>query len=128
MAACCAADLILFERKSTRMKTNSFVRSMALLAAIALAVPAFAKPVSQNFQLSQKTLIGKSALNAGEYRFLIDGNNVTVTKGKNTLAESEGRWEEREKKYEYTELVSTTSGQLLELRFAGKKSVFVLNQ
>ncbi len=81
------------------MKTNSFVRSMALLAAIALAVPAFAKPVSQNFQLSQKTLIGKSALNAGEYRFLIDGNNVTVTKGK-----------------------------LLELRFAGKKSVFVLNQ
>ncbi|HEV1993676.1 MAG TPA: hypothetical protein VGR03_05045 [Candidatus Acidoferrum sp.] len=110
------------------MKTNSFVRSMALLAAIALAVPAFAKPVLQNFQLSQKTLIGKSALNAGEYRFLIDGNRVTVTKGRDTLAESEGRWEEREKKYEYTELVSTTGGQLLELRFAGKKSVFVLNQ
>ncbi len=110
------------------MKTNSFVRSMALLAAIALAVPAFAKPVSQDYQLSRKTIVGKSELNAGEYRFLIDGNKVTVTKGRNTLAESEGRWEERDKKYENTELVSTANGQLLELRFAGKKSVFVLNQ
>lgn len=110
------------------MRTNSFIRSVALLAAIALTVPAFAKPVSQNFQLSQKTLIGKSALNAGEYRFLIDGNKITVTKGKDTLAESEGRWEDRDKKYEYSELVSSADGQLLELRFAGKKSVFVLNQ
>jgi hypothetical protein len=73
-------------------------------------------------------MIGKRALNAGEYRFLIDANKVTVIKGRQTLAESDGRWEEREKKYEYTQLVSTTDGQLLELRFAGKKSVFVLNQ
>ncbi len=39
-AAGCVADSILFERKLTRMKTNSFVRSMALLAAMALAVSA----------------------------------------------------------------------------------------
>jgi hypothetical protein len=110
------------------MKTKSFFRSFALLAAIALTLPAFAKPVKQTFQLSQKTIVGKSELKAGEYRFLIDGNKVTVSRGKDTLAESEGRWEEREKKYEYTELVSNTDGQLMELRFAGKKSVFVLNQ
>ncbi len=110
------------------MKTNSFVRSMALLAAMALAVPAFAKPLSQNFQLSHNTMIGKTALNAGEYRFLIDGNKLTVTKGKAIMAESEGRWEERDTKYEYAQIVSGSNGQLMELRFAGKKSVFVLNQ
>src|SRR5258708_17274638 len=102
MAACCAADLILFERKSTRMKTNSFVRSMALLAAIALAVPAFAKPVSQKFQLSQKTLIGKSALNAGEDRFLIEGKNLAVPQGKKNLSKYEGREEERGNYSQYT--------------------------
>src|SRR5437016_13246564 len=41
MTARCPADSIPCERKLTRMETYSFARSIALLAASALAVPAF---------------------------------------------------------------------------------------
>jgi len=64
-AAGCVADSILFERKLTRMKTNSFVRSMALLAAMALAVSAFAKPFAKTINISQTAKLGKSELKAG---------------------------------------------------------------
>jgi hypothetical protein len=109
------------------MKSKMSIRSLVLFAALAIALPSFAKPVSQTFQLSHQTVVGKSHLEAGEYRFLIDGNKVTVTKGKNTMAESEGRWEERDSKANYTQIVTAEGGQVKELRFAGKKSVFILN-
>src|SRR5207244_5148862 len=79
-AAGCVADSILFERKLTRMKTNSFVRSMALLAAMALAVSAFAKPFAKTINISQTAKLGKSELKAGEYRLEIDGNKAVVQK------------------------------------------------
>ena len=110
------------------MKTNSFFRVLALLAAVALTVPAFAKPLSKTINLNQTAKLGTAQLQAGEYRLLIDGTKATVQRGGKVVAESEGRWEERDKKYENTELVSNANGQLLELRFAGKKNVFVLNQ
>src|SRR5213595_3794985 len=87
-----AADSIPFERNLTRMKTNSFVRSMALLAAIALAVPAFAKPFAKTINISQTAKLGKAELKAGEYRLEIEGNKATVQKGKQVVAQSEGRW------------------------------------
>src|SRR5882757_7422614 len=101
MAACCAADSILTERKLTRMKPNSFVRSMALLTAIALAMPAFAKPFAKTINISQTAKLGKSELKAGEYRLEIEGNKATVQKGKQVVAESEGRWEDRSAKSVY---------------------------
>jgi len=127
LTARCTADSILTERKLTHMKITSLVRSAALLAAVAIAAPAFAKPVTQTIQITQKTIVGKSELKAGEYRFLIDGNKVTVSHGKTAVAESEGRWEERDRKAAYTEILMDNDGQLKELRFAGKKSVFILN-
>ena len=61
-------DSILFERKLTRMRTNSFVRTLALLAAVALAVPAFAKPFAKTISISHAAKLGKVDLQAGEYR------------------------------------------------------------
>ena len=83
------------------MKTNSLFRFAALLAVIALAVPAFAKPLSKTINFTQSAKVGKAELQAGEYRLLIDGNKATVQKGKDVVAESEGRWEERETRSNY---------------------------
>src|SRR5882672_8137924 len=120
MAACCAADSILFERKLTRMKTKSFVRSMALLAAVALAVPAFAKPFAKTINISQNAKLGKSELKAGEYRLEIEGKQV--------VAESEGRWEDRSTKSAYDSLLLGENGQVREVRFAGQTRVFVFSE
>jgi hypothetical protein len=63
------------------MKTNSLLRIVALLAAIAVAVPAFAKPFSRNINLVQAAKLGKAELQAGEYRLQIDGNKSHCAKG-----------------------------------------------
>jgi hypothetical protein len=110
------------------MASKSFIRSMVLLAAVAISVPAFAKPMVKNIPLNHNVQVGKTDVKAGEYRFLIDGNHLTIQSGKKVIAESEGRWEERSAKSEYTEILSNSEGHVLELRFAGQKSAFVLAQ
>ena len=110
------------------MKTNSFVRSMALLAAIALAVPAFAKPFTKTINISQAAKVGRSELTAGEYRLQIEGTKATVQKGKQVVAESEGRWEDRDAKASSDALLLGADGSVREVRFAGKTKVFVFNE
>ena len=110
------------------MKTNSFVRTIALLAAVALAVPAFAKPFSRTISVSQTAKLGKSELKAGEYRLEIEGSKATVQKGKQVVAESEGRWEDRSAKSAYDSLLLGENGQVREVRFAGQARVFVFSE
>lgn len=116
------------ERKLTRMKSNSLLRSVALLAVTALAVPVFAKPVSKTISITQSAKVGKADLQAGEYRLLIDGNKATVQKGKAVVAESEGRWEDRDTRSNYDAVLLGENGQVREVRFSGQKRVFVFNE
>ena len=110
------------------MKTNSFFRSIALLAAIALAIPAFAKPFSKTINIAQAAKVGKSELKAGEYRLQIEGTKATVQKGKDVVAESEGRWEDRSTKSNYDSVLLSETGQVKEVRFAGQTRVFVFSE
>ena len=110
------------------MKNNSFFRSIALLAAIALAVPAFAKPFAKTINITQNAKLGKSELRAGEYRMEIEGTKATVQKGKQVVAESEGRWEDRSTKATYNSLLLGENGQVKEVRFAGQARVFVFSE
>ncbi len=122
-----AADSIRW-KEMTRMKSNSILRSLALLGAIALTVPAFAKPVAKTINIPQAAKLGKADLQAGEYRLLIDGNKATVQRGKTVVAESEGRWEDREAKSSYDAVLLSDNGQVKEVRFSGQKRVFVFNE
>ncbi len=110
------------------MSNNSLFRSLILFSALAISVPAFAKPVVKDLPITHSMHIGKTAIQSGDYRILIDGNHLTIQKGKNVVAQAEGRWEERDSKPPYDEVVSDGDGKMLELRFEGKKSVFVLAQ
>jgi hypothetical protein len=110
------------------MKLNSILRSLALAAALASTVPLLAKPFSKTINIAQSAKIGKADLQAGEYRLIIDGNKVTVQQGKQVLAESEGRWETRDAKSEYTSVLIDENGQVKEVRFSGQNRVFVLSE
>ena len=107
------------------MKINSMHRTAALFVALAMVVPVFAKPLTKTINISQPAKVGKASLEAGEYQLSIDGTKATVQKGKNTVAESEGRWEERDAKSQYTSILVGENGQVREVRFAGQKKVFV---
>jgi hypothetical protein len=108
------------------MQSKSWVRNLVLLAAVAITVPAFAKPVSKSLPLNHSVHVGKYDVKAGDYNVLIDGNHLTMKKNNKVVAEADGRWEERNVKSEYTEILSDNEGKVLELRFAGNKSAFVL--
>jgi hypothetical protein len=110
------------------MKANSVSRIAALFVVLAMVTPVFAKPFTKTINLSQSAKIGKASLQAGEYQLSIDGNKATVQKGKNTIAESEGRWEDRDKKSDFTSILLGENGQVREVRFAGQKRVFVFNE
>jgi hypothetical protein len=110
------------------MKSNLFVRTLALLAALAITVPVFAKPIAKSLPISRTVKIGKVDVRAGDYRAMIDDNHVTLLDGKKVIAESAGRWETRDQKFPYTEIVSNGEGRVLELRFEGKAEVFVLSE
>jgi hypothetical protein len=111
------------------MNIQSFLRSAALLATLtAASVPAFSKPVAKTINISQNAKLGKADLQAGEYRLLIDGNKATVEKNGSTVAESEGRWEEREAKSNYDAVLLGENGQVKEVRFSGQKRVFVFSE
>src|SRR5437667_9403904 len=110
------------------MKTNAFGRSMGLLAAIALTVPALAKPSAKTINMSQTAKLGKAELKAGEYRLEIEGNKATVQKSKQVVAQSEGRWEDRSTKSVYDSLLLGENGQVREVRFAGQARVFVFSE
>ena len=109
------------------MKNRSLLAGFALCSALVIATPIFAKPMSTTVPLSHAARVGQTELKAGEYEFRIDGNHLAIYKGKSKLAEADGRWEDRDNKADYTSIVSS-NGQIIELRFAGKKSVFVVAQ
>jgi len=110
------------------MKSNMLVRSLALAAALALTVPLFAKPVEKSLAVAHKVKFGNVDVKAGDYRAMIDDNHLTLLNGKKVVAESAGRWEERNQKSPYTVIVSNADGRVLELRFEGKTQVFILSE
>ena len=116
------------ERNLILMKSKSLLASLVFFGVLAVAAPVFAKPMSANLPLTHSVKVGQTEVKAGDYRFLIDGNHLTILNGKKHVAEADGRWEERTKKSDYTEIMSSPDGKLEELRFAGKRNVFVLAQ
>jgi hypothetical protein len=111
------------------MKIQSFLRSSALVVAlVASTVPAFSKPLAKTINISHDAKVGKADLQAGQYRLLIDGNKATVIKNKTTVAETEGRWEDRDAKSNYDAVLLGENGQVKEVRFSGQKRVFVLSE
>lgn len=109
------------------MRNKSIPGGLAL-AALLSAAPAFAKPVAKTINLTQTAHVGSATLQAGEYKLVIDGDKVTVQKGKNIVAESQGRWEERDRKSQYDAVLLGEDGNVKEVRFSGQKRVFVFNE
>ena len=110
------------------MKPKSFLCNVALLAVVAVTVPLFAKPISRTINIPQTARIGKTDLQAGEYRLRIDGDKATLQKGNEVIVEGQGRWEDRDTKSQYDSLLLGEGGQVKEVRFAGMKQVFIFNQ
>jgi hypothetical protein len=105
---------------------KAFVRIVAVLVIVALALPVMAKPVTKSIKLMQSTKVGTTQLDTGEYKLLIDGDKVTIQKGKEVVATVSCRWEQRDTRPERNAYVIGPNGDLQEFRFAGDNRVLVL--
>jgi hypothetical protein len=110
------------------MKLHTVLRSLTLAAALASTLSVVAKPINKTINITQSAKLGKAQLQAGEYRLQIDGNKATVEKGKQQVAESEGRWEDRNTKAASDSVLIGEDGQVKEVRFAGQSRVFVFDE
>ncbi len=109
------------------MPSAFVVRGIVLVAVLALAVPALAKPITKDVNLSNPAKIGRTQLNSGAYRVVIDGEKITVKQGSRVVAETTGQFVERERKQQHNSVVIGPGGELQEVRFAGDRRVLVLD-
>jgi hypothetical protein len=106
---------------------NSIWKSLSMVLMIAmLVIPAFAKPVMKTITISDSRKIAGKELKNNDYTFKVDDTKLVVELKHKVVAEATGRWEPRDQKNDGDALVTDADGQILELRFAGEKRVFVI--
>jgi hypothetical protein len=110
------------------MKTHSALKTLALASVLVFSTGLVAKPMAKSLTVTHPVHVGKSDVKVGDYRAMIDGNHLVLVNGKKTVAEAEGRWEDRDTKSPYTAIVADADGRVIELRFEGQKSAFVITQ
>ncbi|MBI3406335.1 MAG: hypothetical protein HY046_12850 [Acidobacteria bacterium] len=103
------------------------VRGSLIIAVLALTLPALAEPVAKSINLLVPAKVGRTQLDVGQYKILIDGEKVTVKQGNKVIAETTGEFVERPTKQTNNSVLVGGSGQLQEVRFAGEKRVLILN-
>lgn len=108
------------------MRRNSFVVALALLAAGALAGPAFAKSFTQVVSLSVPAYVGNTQLRAGDYWVTVNGDHVTIVQDHKVVARCEGHIEQGVRDNGATIIVSDTDGQLRSIHFDGGTQVLVM--
>jgi len=120
------ADSILFERNDPH-EIQYLVRIAALVVALCFSVAAFAKPVVKTINITQTAKVGQVTLQAGEYRLSIDGNKVSIQRGKDQVANPKvaGR-AQHEVGLRRRSTWRKWPGE--EVRFYGQKRVFVFKR
>jgi hypothetical protein len=109
------------------MFRKSILSTVGFLAVTALVMPVFAKPFEKTVTLGQSAKIGATQLVAGDYKIVVDGNNVTIEQGKQVVAQTQGRIEQRDQKNDTTAVVIASNGEIQEIDFGGQNQDLVLS-
>lgn len=107
-----------------------FVRNIrgvfAVLALLALSVPALAKPFTTTIKLTNPSKLGSTQLKPGDYELIADDAKVVFKLRGKVVAEAKAEWKDGDKKTDQTTLV--LSGDVIkEIRFSGKKNYVVVH-
>jgi hypothetical protein len=108
------------------MRRNTMKYFLVVAALAVLVMPAFAKPVQRIITVNGTQKVAGKELKNDDYTFKVDDTKVVVELRHKVIAEANGRWEPRDKKYETDTVVSGEGGSIVELRFAGEKRAFVI--
>jgi hypothetical protein len=108
------------------MLRSRIVTAVVVALVIALAAPAFAKGTVKMIDLRESATLAGKTLDKGVYRVEIsDEGKVVFKKGKNVVAEAEGKWVDSKSAAPGDTFV-IESGAIKEIRIEGQKRVFVI--
>ncbi len=109
------------------MRTKSLSFLVALLAAVALIVPAFAKDFNKGVTINNETKIAGKDLKPGDYSFKVSDTKLTIEMNHKVVAEVTGHWEARDTKSDADEFISGPDGQVQEIHLMGEKGAFIVS-
>src|SRR5262249_54293356 len=120
-------------KRRSIMKVSKLTRGLALVLVLALSVTSFAATGSANIKLFSGAQINGKSLAAGEYKVQWDSHSpdadVTFLQGKKAMATAHAKMVDRDQAYTENAVVtranSDGSETIVEIRFAGKRSVLV---
>jgi hypothetical protein len=103
-------------------KTVRILQVIAVVLALALAVPAFADSYKRNLTLADPAKLGGTELKPGNYALQFDGSKITLKQGRKVVAEAAAEWVDV--KFESRgDTVVIDKGVITEVRIEGKKRV-----
>jgi hypothetical protein len=102
------------------MCKKSILGTLGLLAVTVLVTPAFGRSFEKTVTFGDSVKVGATQLDAGDYRVIVDGNNVTIEQGKKIVAQTQGRMEQRGEKAETTAVITASDGEVQEIDFGGQ--------
>jgi hypothetical protein len=108
------------------MRKNTWKSFVAVAALAVLISPVFAGTVRRIITIhGVQTLSGKELKN-DDYTFKIDDGKLVVELHQKVVAEANGKWESRDKKYDTDTIVTDGDGKIQEIRLGGEKRAFVI--
>lgn len=107
-------------------RRSAFAVTVALLAALILAFPAFARPDRAEISLSRTCLVGNTSIQAGTYRVVLETNKVSFVRDGKVVAEAPGEWKKADSKADDTSVTYKDDGRVIEIHLAGRDSYFAI--
>jgi hypothetical protein len=105
---------------------RTVVAAVALVAALALAIPVLARPDRLEVVISQTSLVGTTPVQIGTYEMVIDGNKVSFVQRRKVVAETTGEWKKADKKAPSTFFAYGADGRITEIHLGGHDSYLAL--
>jgi hypothetical protein len=107
------------------MRSKWMVSLLVLAAVIMLVVPVFAQAFEKSVTFADNVKIGNVMLTAGHYKISVVGEDVTVRRGHDVVAQVKGRLEQKDQKFAQTAVTVDANGQVLQIEFGGENQVLI---
>jgi hypothetical protein len=105
---------------------SKWMLSLVMLAAVtALVVPVFAQAFEKSVTFGDNVKIGNVMLTAGHYKVSVVGDEVTIKRGHDVVAQVKGRLEQRDQKFTQTAVVIGPDMQVQQIEFGGDTQVLI---
>jgi hypothetical protein len=105
---------------------RNVVVAIALLAALALAMPVLARPSRTTITLTDACQLAGTKLPPGEYVMVVDGNTVTILHNNKTIVSATGEWKKADSKFRDSGFACNAEGHVVQIRVEGRDSYLAI--